>query len=375
VTGRRPSLAPAQSKSCSSRPQPPSGRQNGVVKIGAVLTLPWLSDLAAARDAVIRLDEAGFDHVSVGGHVLTAEEGRYPERPAATYALTYRDPIGFFSSLAPGTSRIRFRTSILILPMLPTALVAKQAADLAILSNGRFDLGVGVSWQEVEYRALGESLRGRARRLEEQVEVLRLLWAQPFVSFEGEFHQLDALGVGQLPPPIPVWFGCGADELPLRRAGRLADGWLPLPPEPTSESVTRLRAYAEDTGRDAHAIAIAGRIIADEDVIAAAEARIAAGATELNPRDAADPPTQRRPRRDPRSRSATARRTALARRRLPSRASSRTACMRHPPEARRLTQDRALDGRKWCRSTTALDSPRRAPGGTRAHSFRDLAPS
>jgi probable F420-dependent oxidoreductase len=258
------------------------------VKIGAALTLTWLSDLAAARDAVIRLDEAGFDHVGVGGHVLTAEEGRYPGRPAATYALAYRDPFSFFSSLAPVTSRIRFRTSILILPMLPTALVAKQAADLATLSNGRFDLGVGVSWQQAEYRALGESLRGRARRLEEQVEVLRLLWTQQLVSFEGEFHQLDALGLGQLPPPIPVWFGCSPDERPLRRAGRLADGWLPLPPGPTSESVTRLRGYSEAAGRDPHAIEIAGRITADEDVIGEAEARIAAGATELT---LAAPPT------------------------------------------------------------------------------------
>jgi probable F420-dependent oxidoreductase len=237
---------------------------------------------------VIRLDEAGFAHVSVGGHVLSAEEGRYPGRPMATYALAYRDPFGFFSSLAPVTSRIRFRTSILVLPMLPTALVAKQAADLAILSNGRFDLGVGVSWQEAEYRAMGESLRGRARRLEEQVEVLRLLWTQPFVSFEGEFHRIDALGVGQLPPPIPVWFGCSADELPLRRAGRLADGWLPLPPGPTSESVTRLRAYSEAAGRDADAIEIAGRIAAGGDAIAEAEGRLAAGATELT---LAAPPT------------------------------------------------------------------------------------
>jgi probable F420-dependent oxidoreductase len=250
------------------------------MRIGLALTMGWTSDLAACRDAVVACDEAGFDHVTIGGHVLTAREGRYPERPTATYASTYRDPFVFFSSLATVTSRIRFRTSILILPMLPTVLVAKQAAELATLSGGRFDLGVGLSWQQAEYRAFGQSLRGRGRRLDEQIEVLRLLWTREFPSFRGEFHELDELGVVPLPPPIPIWFGCGTDDVPLRRAGRLADGWLPIQ-GPSEASVERLRAYAREAGRDPAAIQVAARVVADVDVVAQAETHLAAGATEL----------------------------------------------------------------------------------------------
>lgn len=250
------------------------------MRVGASLWMSWLEDLAGCRDAVVALDEAGFDHVEIGGHLVSTEEGRYPEMPPVAYAATFRDPFVFFASLAPVTARIRLRTSILILPMLPTVLVAKQAADLAILSNGRFDLGVGISWQDAEYRAMGQSLKDRGRRLEEQVEVLRRLWTEPFVSFSGEFHEIDAIGLGQLPPTIPIWFGCGAGELPLRRAGRLADGWLPIP-GPTEESAARLRAYAQEAGRDPGAIGIGALITAGDDVVAEAEAKVAAGATEL----------------------------------------------------------------------------------------------
>lgn len=250
------------------------------MRVGVALSPSWLADLTAVHDAVVRFDAAGLDHVCVGGHLLTARIGRYPDRPPSRYAETYRDPFVLFSSLAPVTSRIRFRTSILILPMLPAALVAKQAADLAILSGGRLDLGVGVSWQDAEYRALGRSLKGRARMMEEQVEVLRMLWSQPFPSFQGTFHTLDGIGVGALPPPIPIWFGTGTGEVPLRRVARLADGWLPLT-GPTADSVERLRSYAREAGREANVIQIAARITADDDVIDAARTCIAAGVTEL----------------------------------------------------------------------------------------------
>ena len=250
------------------------------MQIGVSPTVFWLSDLAACRAAAIVFDEAGFDHFTLGGHVMTAEEGRYPQRPPITYAAPYRDPFVFFSSLAPVTSRIRFRTSVLILPMLATVTVAKQAADLATLSDGRLDLGVGISWNAQEYRALGQSFNGRARRLEEQIEVLRLLWTQPYVSFSGEFHEIDGLGLGSLPPAIPIWFGSGPAEAPMRRVGRLGDGWLPILGA-AQETTTRLRAYAQQAGRSPEQIEIAGSVTAGDDVIAQAEAQIAGGATQL----------------------------------------------------------------------------------------------
>jgi probable F420-dependent oxidoreductase len=251
------------------------------MNIGASLSMAWLADLSGVREAVGALDQAALHHVTTSGHLLTAAPERYPERPTPTYASVYRDPFVLFASLAPVTSHIRFRTSILILPMFPTTVVAKQAADVSLLSGGRLDLGVGVSWQAAEYAALGQTLGGRARRMEEQIEVLRRLWSEPWVSFRGEFHEIDDLGIGQLPPaPIPIWIGCGTDEAPLRRVAWIADGWLPIPaaaPEP----VQRLRGYAAAAGRDPDTIGIAGRVVAGDDVVALADAQRAAGATEL----------------------------------------------------------------------------------------------
>jgi alkanesulfonate monooxygenase SsuD/methylene tetrahydromethanopterin reductase-like flavin-dependent oxidoreductase (luciferase family) len=166
--------------------------------------------------------------VSYGGHVLTAAEGRF-DRPATTYAVPFRDPFVLYAHLAASTTRLRFRTGILILPMFPTALVAKQAAELALVSDGRFELGVGISWNEAEYRAMGQDPMVQGARLEEQLAVLRQLWQEPLVTFAGRFHDIDELGLGQLPAsPIPIWVGCGAADPPLSRVARLADGWMPI---------------------------------------------------------------------------------------------------------------------------------------------------
>jgi probable F420-dependent oxidoreductase len=259
----------------------PANAHTAPMNIGASLSMPWLAELGRLRDAVITLDQAGLHHVTTSGHVLTSAPERYPERPTPTYASVYRDPFVLFASLAPVTSQIRFRTSILILPMLPTAVVAKQAGDLSLLSAGRFDLGIGVSWQAAEYQALGQTLSGRARRMEEQIEVLRRLWSEPRVAFHGEFHDIDDLGIGQLPAAsVPILIGCGTDEVPLRRAARLADGWLPIPAA-AEEPVGRLRRYAEEAGRDPDEIAIAGRVVAGGHFVGLAEGQCAAGATEL----------------------------------------------------------------------------------------------
>ena len=182
------------------------------MRIGGALALDWMVDLAALEHVTGALDDAGFDTVSIAGHILTAPEGRY-DRPSATYALPYRDPFVLFTRLASVTKTISFRTAILILPLYPTALLARQAADLSQISGGRLELGVSISWQEAEYTALGQDVHVRGRRFEEQLEVLHLLWTQPFVTFHGSFHDFDDLGLGVLPErPIPLLVGCSPQE-------------------------------------------------------------------------------------------------------------------------------------------------------------------
>jgi probable F420-dependent oxidoreductase len=216
-----------------------------------------LDDFGALREAASALDEAGIDVMSYGGHVVTSREGRF-QRPIATYAATFRDFFVVFADLAAITNRLRFRSSILILPLFSTVHVAKQSADLSLLSGGRFELGVGVSWNEAEYRAMGQDFSKRGARLEEQLVVLTRLWTEPFVSFHGEFHDIDELGLGQLPAsPIPVWIGCGESARSLSRVARLADGWMPIGP-PSSAHIEELRAAAAMAGRSP--VGVTGRI-------------------------------------------------------------------------------------------------------------------
>jgi probable F420-dependent oxidoreductase len=234
----------------------------------------WLADIAALRRAVNELDEAGVDFVSYGGHVLTGRLGRY-ERPASTYAVPFRDFFVLFATLAATTTRLRFRSGILILPMFPTVLVAKQAAELSLVSEGRFDLGVGISWNEPEYRAMGQDLTTRGRRLEEQLVVLRRLWTEEFVTYQGEFHDIDDLGIGQLPTaPIPIWIGCGEGPASISRVARLADGWMPIG-LPSKETIDGLQAAASSAGRSTP-IAVTGRAVARPEDFAATLADVRA---------------------------------------------------------------------------------------------------
>jgi len=253
------------------------------MKLGATLRLEWLTDLGAVRAVAQGLDEAGFDYVTCASHILTAAPGRYPDYPAYASSIPYRELLVFFTYLATCTRRIRMRTDILILPLYPTALIARQAADLSEISNGRFELGVGISWNEAEYNALGQDLRARAARFEEQLEVLRLLWTQPRVTFHGAHHDFDDLGLGRLPAaPIPLWIGQGPTEKLLGRVARLGDGWMPnIDPVP---HIGELRAAVRAAGRPQDAVAIAGRVTASgepQDWVATATRLREAGGTNL----------------------------------------------------------------------------------------------
>src|ERR1700674_2204776 len=139
------------------------------MKFATGLPITAMSDPVAIRDFAQALEGAGFDVVSTAGHLLAQPPPRYPDRPIPTYAGPFHDPFVVFGYLAAVTQRIHFRTGILILPLFPTALVAKQAAELQLLSNGRFELGVGISWNVAEYQALNQHFSSRGKRIEEQI--------------------------------------------------------------------------------------------------------------------------------------------------------------------------------------------------------------
>src|SRR5215207_3047716 len=219
------------------------------MKYGAGFSLVAMDDPIAVRDFAQALDESGFDLVTVSGHLLSAPPDRFPDRPPPSYIGPFHDPFVLFGFLSGVTRRLHFRTSVLILPLYETAIVAKQAAEIQTLSGGRFQLGAGISWHDAEYAALNQDFRSRGRRFEEQIEVLRKLWSEPFVTFKGRWHTFDNVGLNRLPAqPIPIWIGGGTDESVLRRVARIADGWTPMT-DPT-EHISRLRQYATEAGRD-----------------------------------------------------------------------------------------------------------------------------
>jgi probable F420-dependent oxidoreductase len=251
------------------------------VRLGASLALDWLPNLGAVRELTQGLDEAGFDYVSCASHIVTSAPGRYPDLPDYAYSFPYRELLVLFTDLAAHTRTIHLRSDILILPLYPTALIARMAADLSELSGGRLELGVGISWNESEYNALGQDVHRRGARFEEQLEVLRLLWTEPRITFHGAHHDFDDLGLGRLPTaPIPLWIGQGPKLLP--RVARLGDGWMPnVDPVPHIEE---LRRHVLEAGRPPDAVAIAGRVTATgepRDWVATATRLSAAGGTDL----------------------------------------------------------------------------------------------
>ncbi len=207
-----------------------------------------------AQDYAQTVEDLGFDYLLAYEHVL----GANPERPGGwsgpyTHQHPFLEPFVLFAYLAGLTQRLQFATGILILPQRQTVLVAKQAATLDVLCRGRLRLGIGLGWNQVEYEALGEDFHTRGRRIEEQVTLLRRLWTEPLVRFEGREHIVSDAGLKPLPVqrPIPIWFGGAADPA-LRRMARLGDGWMPntMPPDQGRPLVETLRRYLAEAGRD-----------------------------------------------------------------------------------------------------------------------------
>src|SRR3954454_14786678 len=199
------------------------------MQIGVVLPQTELGgDVGALREYAQGVEALGYAHVLAYDHVVGADPEHY-RGWSGPYDVntTFHEPLVTFGFLA-GITKLELVTGVVILPQRQTVLVAKQAAEVALLSEGRFRLGVGIGWNHVEYESLGADFRTRGRRLEEQVGLLRRLWTEQSVTFQGEFDSVTAAGIAPMPiqRPIPVWFG-GSRPRAYERIGRLADGWFP----------------------------------------------------------------------------------------------------------------------------------------------------
>ena len=242
------------------------------MKTGAVFPQTEIgADPAAVRDYVQAVEELGYSHMMVYDHVLGADTSHHANwQGSYTSESMFHEPFVLFGYLAGITTKIELVTAVLILGQRQTALVAKQAAEVDLLTGGRLRLGVGVGWNHVEYEALNQEFSNRGQRYAEQIRLLREFWTQEVVEFEGRYHKVDYAGVNPQPVqrPIPIWMGAGgrADPVPtdrvLRRVARLADGWFPQmqPGDDARATVERLKVFAKEAGRDAATIGMEPRI-------------------------------------------------------------------------------------------------------------------
>jgi probable F420-dependent oxidoreductase len=252
------------------------------------------TDPDAIRAWATLAEEAGFAHLIAYDHVLGADPALYPDgvgnfpAPPYTHEHVFHEIFVLFSHLAAVTTSLELVTSVLVLPQRQTALVAKQAATLDLLSGGRLRLAVGVGWNWAEYQGLGADFASREDRLEEQLAVMRRLWTEPLVSFDGRFHHLDRVGLNPRPArPLPIWIGSGASPRVLRRVVRCADGWMPLlipglDPVPLPDAVARLRQLAEEEGRDPTSLPIHGRVYLGDGWEREVEQALALGFSDLS---------------------------------------------------------------------------------------------
>jgi probable F420-dependent oxidoreductase len=260
-----------------------------VMQVGVVFPQTELGgEVAAVRAYAQGVEGLGFAHLLVYDHVLGADPVVHApwDRPYDVHT-TFHEPFVLFGYLAAATN-LELVTGVIILPQRQTALVAKQAAEVDLLTEGRFRLGIGVGWNAVEYEGLGKDFSNRGRRSEEQVELMRRLWTEDGITFTGEHEQLTGAGIAPAPiqRPIPVWFGAQSKPA-YRRAGRLGDGWFPqMSPGPQlDEAKAIVDEAARAAGRDPAALGLEGRVdwtgSADQ-LVSDVEAWRQAGASHLS---------------------------------------------------------------------------------------------
>jgi probable F420-dependent oxidoreductase len=241
------------------------------VKTGVLFPTLELPDPSAARDFAQAAEGMGFSHLVAWEHVAGADLSGRPTWTGPPTLVPIHEPLVLFGFLAGLTEHIELVTGVLALPQRQGVLVAKQAAEVDILSGGRLRLGVGIGWAEPEFQALNEDYRNRGRRIDEQIQLLRALFTQEVVHFDGAWHRVDAMGIRPLPrqQPIPVWLGGHAD-VSLRRVAALGDGWMSLvsPEEAEADGyLDRLRTYTAEAGRSAEEVGIEATVSLTEDLL------------------------------------------------------------------------------------------------------------
>ena len=232
------------------------------MKLGISLPLVDIQgDPIVVRDFAQAAEGLSYNGLSAPDHVLGVNVASRPDWGARNTSKDFfHDPFVLFGYLSACTRAIGFSTQVMILPQRQTALVAKQAASLDVLSGGRFRFGIGVGWNPVEYVGLNEDFHNRGKRQEEQVEVMRALWAEPHVTFKGKWHTIEDAGINPLPVrrKIPLWFG-GHEDVTLRRIAKWGDGWIMLahPAGPVADAeFAKLRSYVKEQGRDPKSVGI-----------------------------------------------------------------------------------------------------------------------
>lgn len=227
------------------------------------------TDPAAVRDYLQAVEGMGYDHVVLFDHVINADPSSRPGWKGA-YSLgdQFLEPMVTLGFAAAATRKLGLVTGVIILPQRQTVLVAKQAATLDVLSQGRVRLGIGVGWNEVEYEALGADFNTRGKRQEEQIRLLRALWTQKVVNFQGRWDTVTSAGLDPLPVqrPIPIWLG-GRSDATLSRVAAMADGWFPMGPldDAARAALDKIRSLAEEAGRDFRTIGIEAGVSVQRD--------------------------------------------------------------------------------------------------------------
>ncbi len=260
------------------------------MRIGVVFPQTEISsDPAKVRDYAQAVEEIGYDHILTFDHVLGGNAATHDLQGPYKHTDSFHELFVLYGYLAAVTQNIELASGIIILGQRQTALVAKQAAAIDILSNGRLRLGIGIGWNDIEYEALGMNFENRGKRSEEQIDVMRKLWCNELITYEGKWHKITDAGLNPLPvqQPIPIWFG-GHAEAVMRRVATIGDGWFPIfeIDDNGRKELDKLRSYIAEAGRDTSEIGIesfnTAAVTTPDDCAKSASAWKTEGATHIS---------------------------------------------------------------------------------------------
>jgi probable F420-dependent oxidoreductase len=227
------------------------------IAIGLYGLQRWFDgDFAAVVDVARQAEAKGIDQVSITDHVVMGEHlENYPYGPFRDPLTSpWYEPVTVLAAIAGATEKIRLSMGILIAPLRPAVLLAKQLATLDVMSRGRVDVGLGLGWQKEEYEASGVPWEGRYARMEEQVRVCKLLWSTAPADFHGRTVSFEKIHAYPRPvqAPMPIWYGLAPTEKNFARIAELGDGWIPMEndAEKLAPHVDALRAAFRAAGRD-----------------------------------------------------------------------------------------------------------------------------